>query len=226
VTILLMMGCVEPPLLDRIALAYGATVVATSEQALGLFVSVGAVVAEPCAAENIDTYALTGQGNRALRVTTPAVTIEDSGGRSYAYGAVAFGGDVGELTLTSDANRKTWAARYEAQEGTFTGTYILGACEVSEEGIATTASIAGTGAYVLTDGTQQDMSITGGEGAMLSWSPATAAVPAAGEVTWHITADKLELALVDAGEIEPVERSWLGVADGGSWEAEVGLLLP
>ena len=61
-----------------------------------------------------------------------------------------------------------------------------------------------------------------------SWSgpPPTAAVPTRGEVTWSISADKLELALADAGEIEPVERSWPGVADGGSWQTEVGMIIP
>ncbi len=219
-------GCVEPPLLDRLAAAYGAAVVADSEQAVGLFVSVAAVVAEPCAAENIDAYVLTGHGFRALGVTTPAVTIEESGARTYAYGTVSVGGDSGPLTLTSDAARKSWSARYEGAEGTFSATYVVSECAVGEDGVATSSALAGSGTYLLTDGTEQKVAISGGDGAELEWAPPTAAVPTRGEVTWSISADKLELALADAGEIEPVERSWPGVADGGSWQTEVGMIIP
>ncbi len=224
--VLLSMACVEPPLLDRVAAAYGETVVGQSEMAIGLFVSVAAVIVEPCAAENIDAYVLTGQGYRAFRVTTPAVTIEESGGRTYEYGTVAFGGDVGPLTLTSDAARRSWSAKFEGAEGTFVGTYVLDECTVAEDGTATEGGVAATGSYTLGDGMEQELAVTGGDAASLIWAPTTAAVPTGGQVTWHITDDKLELALADASTIEPVERAWPGVADGGTWEADVDLLLP
>ena len=225
-TILFLLGCAEPPLLDRVAAAYGEVVVEESEMAVGLFVSIGALVVEPCAAENIDQYVLVGQANRAFRVSTPSVTIEESGVRTYAFGTVAFGGDVGDLSLTSDAARRSWTARFAGTKGTLVGTYVLSTCTLAEDGSATEGGVAGSGTYTLTDGTEQTISILGGEGAVMSWAPPTAAVPTSGVLSWRITDDKLELTLADASEIEPVERAWPGVADGGNWEADVSLLLP
>jgi hypothetical protein len=221
-----LLGCTEPPLLDRVANAYGEAVVDESAMAVGLFVSVGALIAEPCAADNVDAYTLTGQGYRAFRVQSPNVTIEDSGARTYEYGTVAFEGDVGSLTLTSDSKRRAWSARFDGVEGSFSGAYTLSECEVDEAEVPVRAGLSGSGTYAVADGTKQDLSISGGADALLQWSPPTAAVPTAGELTWRIADEDLTLELADASEIEPVERAWPGVANGGSWVADVAVELP
>lgn len=220
------LACDEPPLLDRVATAYGDDLVASSETALGLFISTGAVIAEPCAAENVDAYALVGEGNHAFRVSVPVVTVEENGERTYAYGTVVFNGDSGDLTLTSDAARHAWSARYTGAQGSFLANYSASECEVDEAGITTLASLAGTGTYTLNDGTEQSIAISGGAEANLEWSPATSSVPTAGAVTWQITADKEEIVLDDAASVDSTTRVWPGVAAGSGWSAGVEITLP
>lgn len=222
----MLVACDEPPLLDRVATAYGDDLIASSESALGLFISTGAVIAEPCAAENVDDYALAGEGLHAFRVTIPVVTVEENGDRTYAYGVVAFNGDSGELTLTSDAARHAWSARYTGAQGSFLANYSASECEVDEAGVTTLASLAGTGTYTLADGTEQSIAISGGAEANLTWSPATSSVPTAGAVTWQITADKEEIALDDATAIDTTTRGWPGEAAGSGWSAGVQITLP
>ncbi|GDX80110.1 hypothetical protein LBMAG42_19210 [Deltaproteobacteria bacterium] len=222
----LPLACEEPPLLDRVATAYGDDLVASSETALGLFVSTAAVIAEPCAAENVDAYALVGEGFHAFRVTIPVVTVEENGERTYAYGVVAFNGDSGELTLTSDAARHAWSARYTGAQGSFLANYAASECEVDEAGVTTLSSLAGTGTYTLTDGTEQSIAISGGSEANLEWAPATSSVPTAGAVTWQITADKEEIVLEDASAIDTITRAWPGEAAGSGWSAGVDIALP
>ena len=128
-------ACVEPPLLDRVATAYGESVVDSSTTAVGLFVSAAALVAEPCGADVVEDYTLVGEAYHAFRVTSPSVTVAESGERTYAYGIVAFEGDVGELTLTSDAGRQAWTARYSGEQGSFVANYAMSQCEVDEAGV-------------------------------------------------------------------------------------------
>lgn len=221
-----LLGCAEPPLLDRVAEAYGAEVVDEAERAIGLFVSVGAVIAEPCGADTVDGYTLVGQGYRAFHVTAPTLTIAESGERTYAYGTLAVLGDVGELTLTSDENRRQWTARFAGAEGTFTAQYVVADCQTDEAGVTTLAALTGSGSYAPVDGDEQDLTIVGGDSATLAWAPSTAAFPATGRVTWHVSKQKLEIELDDAGGIDPVERGWPGLAAGTSWSAAVQVPLP
>jgi hypothetical protein len=221
-----LMACADPPLLDEVAGAYGDSVVEESATGIGLFVSVAAVIAEPCAADTVDSYTLTGEGYRAFRVTTPQIELGD-GTRTYSFGTVVFGDDAGELTLTSDDNRKAWTARWGGQNGTLTANYSTSACDPGEEGMpAALVSLAGTGSYTRADGTEEDLTVTGGDAAVLSWAPATAPVPTGGTVTWHVTTEKVQVALDDASEIDGVSRIWPGKASGSGWDAEVDVTLP
>lgn len=224
--IVLLVACAEPPMLDRVAEAYGDEVVSAAERGVGLFVSAAAVVAEPCGASTLDGYVLSGEGYRAFRVTAPSITIADSGERTYAYGTVAFLGDVGDLTLTSDSNRKQWTARYAGGEGTFTAQYVTVDCVVDEAGLTTSAGVSGSGTYAPDEGEEQSLSIVGGDSAQLAWAPSTAAAPSSGQVIWHVSKDKLEIELEDASTIDPVEYGWPGVAAGSDWSTEIRLTLP
>lgn len=222
-----LLACADPPLLDEVAGAYGDAVEEESSASIGLFVSVAAIVAEPCSQPTIDGYVLTGEGYRALKVTTPQVTLGEDGTRTYAYGTIVYAGDVGDLTLTSDENRRSWTARWGGAEAVLTANYSIVACEAGEEGApATLVSVAGTGTWLRGDGTEESLAVTGGDAAALSWSPGTAPVPTAGTVTWHVTSEKQEVALADAGDIDGIAREWPGSASGSGWTAPVVIVLP
>ena len=224
--VVMAVACVEPPLLDRVATAYGQAVVDSSTTPVGLFVSVAALVAEPCAAETLEDYTLVGEAHHAFRVTSPSVTISESGERTYAYGIVAFEGDVGELTLTSDAARHAWTARYTGEQGSFLANYAVSECEVDEAGVTVLARVAGSGSYTLAEGSAQDIAVTGGSESTLSWAPSTATLPTSGAVNWTDLQRTETLQLDDAVTINLVDREWPGVATGGTWTTAVTVPLP
>ncbi len=225
--ILFLFACADPPLLDKVADAYGGSLVDEASPGLGLFISIAAIIAEPCDQDTVDAYVLTGEGNRALRVTTPQVELAEDGTHTYSYGTVVFGTDGGDLTLTSDANRKAWTARFGGADAVFTANYSLSDCQADVAGgPATLASIAGTGTRTRADEVAEEVAITGGGDSVLTWSPSTAPVPTAGEVTWHVTDEKHELALDGADTIDGVTREWPGQASGSGWATEVKYELP
>lgn len=219
-------ACVEPPLLDRVATAYGESVVDSSTTAVGLFVSAAALVAEPCGADVVEDYTLVGEAYHAFRVTSPSVTVAESGERTYAYGIVAFEGDVGELTLTSDAGRQAWTARYSGEQGSFVANYAMSQCEVDEAGVTLLAAVAGSGNYTIFEGGVQNIAVTGGSESTLAWAPSTTTLPTSGAVNWT-DAQLLEtLKLDDAAAINVADREWPGVAAGSTWTDPVAVPLP
>lgn len=223
--LIVLWACADPPMLDRVAEASAAEVVDDAERAIGLFVTIGAVIAEPCAADTLDGYTLVGQGYRAFHVVAPNITVSEAGERTYAYGTLAFLGDVGDLTLTSDEGRRQWTARFDGAEGGFSGQYLATECEVDDAGVVTRSALTGNGTYTPTAGDEQDLTIEEA-GGPLTWAPGTAAVPSTGEVTWHVSKQKVEIELGDASGIDPVEFGWPGVAAGGGWTADVKVTLP
>ncbi len=224
--LILAVACTEPPVLAQVAEARATALGDEAEMAVALFVSVGAVVAEPCGAETLDTYTLVGQGFRAFHVSTPSVELSGTGERTYNYGTVAFLDDVGDLALTSDEARRQWTARFAGHLGTFTAQYTTASCEVDEAGVTTLSSLTGSAAYAIEGAEDQELVVNAEGGASLDWSPATAGVPTAGRVTWHASKAKTEIEFDDASAIDPVERGWPGVAAGSTWSADVVVLLP
>ncbi|MSQ02947.1 MAG: hypothetical protein EXR71_13845 [Myxococcales bacterium] len=224
--LLLGYGCTEPEVLARVAEAHASSLVDEAEMAIALFVSVAAVVAEPCGADTLDGYTLTGQGFRAFHVNSPSVELSGTGERTYNYGTVAFLDDVGELALTSDEARRQWTAGFAGHRGTFTAQYTTGSCDVDDVGVTTLSSLTGNAAYASDGSEEQELTVNAEGGASLEWSPATAGVPTAGRITWRVNNAKTEIALDDAAGIDPVERGWPGVAAGSTWSAGVVIPLP
>lgn len=223
--LLVIWGCEAPPMLDRVAEAHGAEVVDQGRRAVALFATVGAAVAEPCAADTLDGYALVGQAYRALHVATPSVTIAESGERTYAYGTIRFLDDVGDLTLTSDEARRQWTARYDGQAGFFAAQYLATDCEVDDTGLAVLSALTGTASYTPDGDDEQEVTVEEASGP-LTWAPSTAPVPTSGRLTWHVSEQKVEMELDDASGIDPVEYGWPGVAAGSRWSTDVRVLLP
>ncbi len=224
--LLFALACTQPEVLAQVAEAHASALVDEAHRSIALFVSLGAIVAEPCGADTLDTYTLTGQGFRAFHVTSPSVELSGTGERTYDYGTVAFLDDVGELVLTSDEARRQWTARFAGHFGTFTAQFTAVSCDVDDGGVTTLSSVTGSAAYAIEGAEDQELTIDAEGGASLEWSPATAGVPTAGGITWHLSKAKTEIELDDAAGIDPVERGWPGIAAGSTWSAEVVILLP
>lgn len=224
--ILFLLGCDDPAILSRVADGLGGAVRDDAEPAIATFTSTAALVVEACAAVEVDNFTFSGEGARAFHITTADVEVsETSGQRTWSFGEVAIGDSVAALTITTDETRSAYAATLAGETAAFSANYTLLACEGNDEGIATRASVSGSGTFTQ-DGETADMSIGASTTLQaLEWAPGNAPFPSSGWVHWK--GEGTSLLLNPADEIDAASHLWPGLAEGTEgWESQVSVLLP
>lgn len=224
--ILFLLACDDPAILSSVADGLGGVVRDDAEPAVATFTSAAALIVEACAAVEVDNYTFTGEGARAFRVTKAEVAVsETTGQRTWNFGEVPIADGFGALTIGSDETRTAYTVALASETAAFTGSFTLLACEGSETGIATRASISGTGTFTQ-DGEAAALSIGAATTLQaLEWVPANAAFPSSGWVHWK--GDGTSLLLNPADEIDEISHLWPGIAEGTEgWATDVTVLLP
>ena len=221
----LLLGCEEPPPLSRVSDGLGAEVRDRAEPAVAVFVSAAALVGEACGELEVDTYTFSGEGARAFHVSLAAVTVnETSGTRTWNFGDVYVGDDLGNLTIVTDSGRQGYTATFSGGTSAMAAEYTLLGCE-GTDATNSSASVSGSGHFT-TEADSAELTIGADSSVQaLEWAPVTAGIPNAGWVRWKI--DGATLQTHPADEIDASTRMWPGLAEGDNdWTAEVSLLLP
>ncbi len=231
-------GCVEPPVLDAVTQKLADQVVKTAEPQIRLTVGVAGLIAESCAATDMNTYLFQGQDAQAMGVTMALVTD----GPTWTFSHVGIDGADGTLTLATDTNRVAFTATYDVTgQGSVSGTLkILNCSSAADTGGATlpsadtyVADVNGSldfNSTTSSDTTHAEIAGTGTYNS-LTWSPPTVLAPTAGWVDWtnkQQSPDE-EIVLAGASQIDPSTLTWPGTATGtgtSAWSANVTVRLP
>ena len=224
--IVFLFACDDPPVLSRVADGFGAEVRDEAEPAIGAFVSAGALIVEACGSDEVDNYTFSGEGSRAFRISTAAVVVnETSGQRTWDFGDVAVGEDMGNLTITTDEGRTAYNVSFSGIDTVMTASFTLLACEAGDATVATQASVSGNGDFTKGERTAELSIGAATTTQAIEWEPANAPVPASGWVHWK--GEDTSLLLDPAGDIDLDSRLWPGLAEGEEgWESKVSVLLP
>ncbi len=153
-----LLGCKEPPVLDPLTEALAGQVMADAEPQVRLFMGIAGVVGESCVTDSMSSYRFQGDAALALGVTSASVVTSESGDRTWTFSNVGLEGTGGDLVLTTDSERTSFAATYTGDNSTLmSGEFHILTCSAN---LATSRAFAGDSAD--TGGTDTAGTDTGG----------------------------------------------------------------
>lgn len=211
--LLTLFGCVEPPILDPVEEKLSDRVMAVAEPQIRLFIGIAGVIAESCTTESVNGYTFEGDVAHALGITSGEVVTNTSGDHTWTFSHVGIDGTDGDLVLTTDSERTSFAVTYTAPNDTLvSGEFHILSCEPPEStsragdtggsdtsGTDTadtgtdTGSTGGVGYVVNVSGNMDTttasetdhMAIDGDKPySSLTWAPPTAIAPMGGWINW------------------------------------------
>ncbi len=219
-TLLLLVACAHPPLVDAVEEQLAAEVLDRGQTPLRIFVALSSVAAEGCAVPDIETYTFVGGGARALGITAAEKTVLESGDIEWAFANAGLD-DVGtgELSLKTTTDRASFDVTYTLETAgiTVTGTIPVLLCDVedadpTEEGIALQGDSATGGTLEFTEDAIGTKVLAEGDKPFegLHFNPPTDTIPWAGWAKWSDDSD-------DAARGQALELDGASLIDGDEW---------